>query len=149
MMTAENQSATPDWTHGILPKLLMSLVCGGKTLADSQRPTASNSDSPEECACHGGRTTRKAPKGGAGPNALLVFTSSTNKMPEARGPRSRSGPRGTRAIPDPTYILTWVHGIWTHQVCPTSTERLGTVFPAGVPWAAITSRNATPSLARP
>ena len=68
--------------------------------------------------------------------ALLVFTSSTDYSPEARGPHSLAGPRGTQVTPDPTYILTWVHGIWTCQVCHTSTERLGTVFPAGVPWAA-------------
>ena len=82
-------------------------------------------------------------------DALLVFTSSTDTLPEARGPHSLAGPRGTQVTPDPTYILTWVHGIWMCQMYPMSTERLGTVFPAGVPWAAITSRNATPSLARP
>ena len=97
---------------------------------------------PKECACHGGRTTHLL-------HALLVFTSSTDYLPEARGPRSLAGPRGTQATPDPTYILTWVHGIWTHQVCPTTTERLGPIFPAGVPWVAITSRDATPSLAIP
>ena len=82
-------------------------------------------------------------------DALLVFTSSTDNSAEARGPRSRSGPRGTQANPDPTYILTWVHGIWMCQMYPTSTERLGTVFPAGVPWAAAPFCSSTPFTSTP
>ena len=75
-------------------------------------------------------------------NALLILTSSTDNLPEARGPHILAGPRGIQAHPDPTYILTWVHGIWTHQLGPT-TERLGPIFPAGVPWVATTSLDST------
>ena len=97
---------------------------------------------PKECACHGGGTTHLL-------DALLVFTSSTDYLPEARGPRSLAGPRGTQVTPDPTYILTWVHGIWKCQMHPTSTERLGTVFPAGVPWAATSLFSSTPFTSTP
>ena len=82
-------------------------------------------------------------------NALLVFTSSTDHLPEARGPHSLAGPRGTQATPDPTYIVTWVHGIWMCQMYPTSTERLGTVFPAGVPGAAAPFCSSTPFTSTP
>ena len=97
---------------------------------------------PKECACHGGRTTPLF-------DALLVFTSSTDYSPEARGPRSLAGPRGTQVTPDPTYILTWVHGIWMCQMDQTSTERLGTVFPAGVPWAAALLCSSAPFTSTP
>ena len=83
------------------------------------------------------------------PNALLVLTSSPDNLPEARGPHSLAGPRGTQANPDPTYILMWVHGIWMRQMYPMSTERLGTVVPAGVPWAAVSFCSSTPFTSNP
>ena len=48
MMTAEDQSATADWTHGILPKPLMSLARSGKMRADPQHKTVSSMCPPFE-----------------------------------------------------------------------------------------------------
>ena len=49
----------------------------------------------------------------------------------------------------PTFTLALVRRIWTHQWCPTLTERLGTVFPAGVPWAAALFCSSTPFTSAP
>ena len=58
-------------------------------------------------------------------------------------------PRHQRVETSPACILTWVRGIWTCYMYQTSTERLGTVFPAGVPWAAAPFFSSTPFTSTP
>ena len=137
MTTAEDQSATADWTHGILPKPLMSLARIGKMRADPQLKTVSSMHPPLKCACHRWRTTTIVPLIWAQPYALLVITSSTDNSPEARGPRSRSGPRGTQARPAPTCILSWVRGAGQ---CPELDASMAS-------WAALAALAASPGLA--
>ena len=83
-MTAEDQSATADWTHGILPKPLMSLARNGKMRADPQHKTVSSMCHPSKCACHDRRTTDLVPHAWTQPDALLVITSSTDTCPRRR-----------------------------------------------------------------